>query len=127
MKAYHLNVYANQMEKYPLYYKERIQIKRLLFLLSLILSVQVMIRKKKVFMTKATAIMLFKEIMFIEEPTNKQLYNRIFVTSSDLRDILTKQFGQINATARRIDRWLSSDGTWDDETTCRLNKVPYEG
>jgi hypothetical protein len=78
-------------------------------------------------MTKASAIIFFKEIMFIEEPANKRLYSRIFVTSSNLHNMLTKRFGQINATARQIDRWLSADGSWGDKTTSRLNKVLCEG
>lgn len=78
-------------------------------------------------MTKTLSSMFLKEVLFIEEPANSQLYDYIFVTSSKLKEVLAKRFRKVTATNRQIERWVSADGAWGDKKTHRINKVPQEG
>lgn len=78
-------------------------------------------------MTKASTLAFLTETMFREKPCNHELYVRDFVDSSYIRSILIKRFEEVKATARQIERWVSSDGSWGNRTTKRIEGTPLEG
>ncbi|CEG83774.1 hypothetical protein RMATCC62417_17649 [Rhizopus microsporus] len=83
--------------------------------------------RSTVYMTKASALAFLKEIMFIEKPYNCEYYIHVFVDSSYLRKILVKRFGEVKATARQIERWVSSDGLWGKKKSKRIENASVEG
>lgn len=77
-------------------------------------------------MIKAEVLNFLKEVMFLEDPQNNEVY-KTFLSSKDMLDILVTRFGEEPFTARQIERMVNADSSWNERKSRRVNGKMVEG